>query len=196
MNLAPQLERIDAELAAARRRAHQIAGPLSPESWRRRPAVGGWSVAECLIHLNLTSRAFVPLVRDAIARGREQKLFGTGPYRRDVVGWALGWMMEPPIPLRLETTAPFVPAGAEPKDAVLDAFDSLQAELTACVRQASGLALGRLRIVSPFDARFRYNLYACLRIIPAHQRLHLRQAEQAAAATGSAGSSARPSSGA
>ena len=38
--------------------------------------------------------------------------------------------------------------------------------------------LGKLRIVSPFDPRIKYNLYSCLRLILAHQRLHLRQAEQ------------------
>jgi len=43
---------------------------------------------------------------------------------------------------------------------------------------ATLLDLGKLRIVSPFDPRIKYNLYSCLRLIPAHQRLHLRQAEQ------------------
>jgi len=152
---------------------------LAPERWSTRPAAGEWSVAECLIHLNLTSRAFVPLIRDAIAKGRELKLVGAGPYRRDLVAWFLYWMMDPPIRLRIKTTAPFVPAGVEPKDEVLGAFDTLQQQLMACVSEAGGLDLGRLRIVSPFDARLKYNLYSCLRIIPAHQRLHLAQAERA-----------------
>ena len=178
MSLQPQLERIGLELADARRRAHEIAAPLAGELWSTRPAVDQWSVAECLIHLNLTSRAFLPLIRDAIKKGRDLKLLGRGPYRRDVVGWFVSWITDPPVRFRVKTTAPFVPGGVEPKDRVLDAFDMLQGQVADCVREADGLDLGRLRIVSPFDSRLKYNLYSCLRIIPAHQRQHLLQAEQ------------------
>src|SRR6266446_6427574 len=178
MSLAPQLERIDMELADARRRAHEIATPLVPEHWSARPAADQWSVAECLTHLNLTSRAFLPLIRDAIARGRDLKLLGAGPYRRDVVGWSLYWLIEPAVRFRFKPTVPFVPAGVEPKDRILGVFDTLQEQLVACVREADGLDLGRLRIISPFDSRIKYNLYSCLRIIPAHQRQHLSQAEK------------------
>lgn len=179
MGLAPQLERIEVELADARRRAHEIAILLTAERWGTRRAVDQWSVAECLIHLNLTSRAFLPLIRDAITRGRDLKLLGAGPYRRDVVGWFVYWITEPSVRFRIRTTAPFVPAEVEPKDRILDAFDALQEQLVACVREADGLDLGRLRIISPFDSRLKYNLYSCLRIIPAHQRQHLSQAEEA-----------------
>lgn len=176
--MAPELTRIETELTEAHRRAHALADPLDQEGWARRPAPGEWSVGECLIHLNLTSRALLPLIRDAITRGREQRLLGNGPYRRDFVGWLLSHVIEPPVRLRTKTTAPFVPRDLEPKASVLDAFDHLQGELIGCLGEASGLDLGRLRIVSPFDARIKYNLYSCLRIIPAHQRLHLAQAEE------------------
>lgn len=152
--------------------------PLTAELWGTRPAVDQWSVAECLIHLNLTSRAFLPLIRDAISEGRDLKLFGSGPYRRDVVGWFVYWITDPLLRFRVKTTAPFVPAGVEPKDKVLDTFDMLQEQVAGCVREADGLDLGRLPIISPFDSRLKYNLYSCLTIIPAHQRRHLLQAEK------------------
>ncbi len=178
MDLQPQLGRIVLELADARRRAHEIAAPLPGELWSTRPAVDQWSVAECLIHLNLTSRAFLPLIKDAIRKGRDLKLLGGGPYRRDVVGWFVYWITDPPVRFRVKTTAPFVPEGVEPRGRVLDAFDMLQGQVADCVREADGFDLGRLRIVSPFDSRLKYNLYSGLRIIPAHQRQHLLQAEQ------------------
>jgi hypothetical protein len=179
MGLAPQLERIVQELEAARNRAHAIAAPLAVEDWGRRPAPDQWSVAECLIHLNLTSDAFLPLIREAIARGREQHLVGAGPFRRDLIGWFVYRMTEPPVRFPVKTTDAFVPGAAGPKARVLEAFDSLQAQLLGCVRAADGLDLRRLRIRSPFAARLRYNLYSCLTIIPAHQRQHLAQAEEA-----------------
>ncbi len=175
---APQLTRIEAELTEAWRRAHVLCDPLDQEDWTRRPVPGEWSVGECLIHLNLTSRAFLPLIQAAIARGRELRLLGDGPYRRDFVGWLLSHIIEPPVRLRTKTTAPFVPRDLEPKADVMDTFDHLHGELIGCLGEANGLDLGRLRIVSPFDRRIKYNLYSCLSIIPAHQRLHLQQAEE------------------
>jgi len=174
-----QLGRIDTELEDARRRAHQLTSALDHQRWARRPGPDQWSAAECLIHLNLASRAFLPLVRDAIATGRRLEQFSPGPYRRDFVGWVLSWIVEPPVRLRVRTTAPFVPAGVEPRDVVLATFDALQGELRTCVADASGLDLVRLRVVSPFDPRLKYNLYSCLKLIPAHQRLHLTQAAAA-----------------
>ncbi len=188
-SLAPQLERIQVELVDARRRAHEVATSLAPGRWSARPAVNQWSVAECLTHLNLTSRAFLPLIRDAIARGRHLKLIGAGPYRRDVVGWFLYWLTEPALRFRIKTTEPFVPAAVEPEDRILEDFDTLQDQLVACVREAGGLDLGRLRIISPFDSRIKYNLYSCLRIIPAHQRQHLTQAEKVIGSLRTAGAS-------
>jgi hypothetical protein len=141
-------------------------------------------VAECLIHLNLTSEAFLPLIREAIARGRERRLVGIGPFRRDPVGWFVYRMTEPPVRFPVKTTDAFVPEGGAPKARVLDAFDALQARLVGSVRDADGLDLGRLRVRSPFNSRLRYNLYSCLTIIPAHQRQHLSQAEEACAGTG------------
>jgi len=66
MSPPEQLARIQVELEEAHRRAHEIVAPLKNEGWGARAAPDQWSVAECLIHLNLTSRAFLPLIKDAI----------------------------------------------------------------------------------------------------------------------------------
>jgi len=171
-----QLARIQTELTDARRRANAVAG-LSPESiWNTRPAPSQWSVAECLIHLNLTSRAFLPLIEEAITRGHEQALAQKRRYRMDLMGRILWMVFTVNVPLK--TTEPFVPARGELKDSVLSEFRALQDQLIGCLGRAEGLDLCGLRIISPFDARIKYNLYSCLRLIPAYQRQHLRQAEQ------------------
>jgi hypothetical protein len=171
-----QLERIQTELAEARCRAHEIAVSLENVGWAARPAPNQWSVAECLIHLNMTSRAFLPLIKDAIGSGRERKLFRSAPYRLDFLGWLLWWAATVRLPIK--TTEPFVPDRGQSKNAVLSDLDALQDQLIGCLNEAEGLDLAKLRVVSPFDSRIKYNLYSCLRLIPAHQRQHLRQAEQ------------------
>ena len=118
-----QLARIQAELADARARAHRIAAPLEPEVWGARPSPEQWSVAECLMHLNLTSRAFLPLIKDAIGGGRDRELFRGTPYRMDFVGRLL-WLATT-LRLPIKTTEPFVPARGQPKDTVLSELDAL-----------------------------------------------------------------------
>jgi len=43
---------------------------------------------------------------------------------------------------------------------------------------AEGRPLEDMRMVSPFDAKVKYNAYSCLVLLPRHQRRHLWQAEQ------------------
>jgi hypothetical protein len=78
----------------------------------------------------------------------------------------------------VKTTAPFVPRGGDAPGTLVEAFDRLQRDQIVCVREADGLPLGRVKITSPFDARIRYNLFACMTILPRHQHRHLWQADQ------------------
>ena len=41
-----------------------------------------------------------------------------------------------------------------------------------------GRPIDRVKVTSPFNPRLRYNLYACLTILPRHQERHLWQAER------------------
>ena len=168
-----QLQTLDAELSDARERVHRLARGLSEEAWRNRPSPERWSAGEHIVHLNLTSRAFLPLLDEALRNAKA----GEGPYRRDFIGWLLGRVIEPPVRMRVKTTAPFVPSLAEPMDSALRDFDASQDELAALLPRAAGLAIDRVKIVSPFDGRVRYNVYSALRILTAHQRRHLWLAE-------------------
>lgn len=174
-----QLEALETELDEATARAHRLVAGLGPDGWTRRPTPERWSPGEQIVHLNLASRAYLPLIRDALARARERGLAGDGPFRRDFFGWLLGRLTEPPVRFRVKTTAQFIPqADLAPPEEVMREFDALQGEVKAEIRDARGLALDRVDVTSPFDSRVRYNLYSALRLIPAHQRHHLWLAEK------------------
>lgn len=174
----PQLRVVADELAAAQVRLHRLADSTPAASWLPRADPDRWSAGECVAHLNLTAEAFLPLIRRAL--GEAAALGGGAParLRRDPTGWLLWRTAPPPARFRVRTTAPFVPTGTEPRDRLLTAFDRLQAEHLACVGQADGRPIQRVKITSPFDPRLRYNLYACLSILPRHQERHIWQAGQ------------------
>lgn len=180
----PQLATAVARFEEMQRRLHRLAESIPEERWNVRTLPAAWSVAECVAHLNLTSQAYLPLLRDAVDRARD--LGGRAPsrYRLDLVGRIIA-LAAGPLPHlgrlrfgRSRTAPAFVPSGVLPREHLLAEFDRLQAAQIAFARDADGLPLDRVKIASPFDARARYNLYACFLILPRHQQRHLEQAER------------------
>ena len=47
-------------------RVHRLADNLTETRWAERADPARWSVAECVAHLNLTGRAYLPLLREAL----------------------------------------------------------------------------------------------------------------------------------
>jgi hypothetical protein len=176
-----QLQDVVDEFDRAQKRLHALAASTSEDRWSARPAEGRWSAGECVAHLNLTSAAMLPLLRAALDEARALGEPAPGRYRRDVKGWLLWLGSGARVRIPVKTSAPFVPGGAAPRDETLAEFDRLQEQQVNLVREADGLPLGKVKVVSPFDARVSYNAYAALTILSVHQLRHVAQAERAAA---------------
>lgn len=176
--LPVQLWALRHELRGTLDRALDLIEYVAPEFWTYVPAPGSWSVGACLEHLNATSRAFLPLLQSAIQSAHEQNLPANRPYRRDAMGWLLCRMNEPPVRIKIRTKKTFDPPVVGDRDDVLRQFGSFQFELFRLINEASGRAIDRVKIPSPFDPRVRYNVYSAFLLIAAHQRRHLWQAEQ------------------
>src|SRR5688572_10055776 len=99
----PQLEAIIQEFKDAQARLHALVATTSEDAWSRRADPARWSAAECVTHLNLTSLAYLPILKDGISRARE--LAGSSPkrYRHDPIGWFLWKTMGPPVRFRIKT---------------------------------------------------------------------------------------------
>src|SRR5215831_2153153 len=131
----PQLQAVADEFEHAHIRLRALSRALPKEFWTRRSDHGRWSIAECVSHLNLTSTAFLPLLRKGIAAAR--LLDGAAPvrYRRDLIGWLLWKTAGPPVRLRVKTTATFIPSGSEEPGKLVEEFERLGREQVACVRE-------------------------------------------------------------
>ncbi len=179
-----QLQTILDQFDAAQARLHRLADDLTETRWAERADPARWSVAECVAHLNLTSRAYLPLLRDGLeeASGREEP--APARYRRDPIGWMLS-LGKGPVPridrFRLgavRTIPEFVPERGLPRAQLVGEFDRIQEEQAGVVREADGCPINRVWVTSPFDQRLRYNLYSTFVILPRHQRRHVVQAER------------------
>ena len=173
-----ELEAVEKELNEATRRAWALVQSTEGRLFTVRPTAQSWSAAECLAHLSISTEMFLPVLRTAIDDARRKK--SAAKPKMDFLGRVLAWFLEPPIRKRVKTTAPFVPKSTRAKAEAFGEFASQQEKLVDLLRDAREADL-RVKIVSPFDKRVKYNLYSAFRIIAAHERRHLWQAEQAVA---------------
>ena len=174
-----QLQAILDDLESARTRLHALWASVSREAWHARPAADRWSAGDCVEHLNLSSQAILPLLRDGVERAQPART--AGPFRRDALGWLIAKAIAPASPVRMRSEPAFVPVVEQSAEMAIAEFDRLQDALVACVRAAEHRSIDSVAIVSPFDARgLRYNLYSALTLVARHQHRHLLQAERAA----------------
>jgi DinB superfamily len=178
-----QLSAVIDQFERARDRMRRVSASTPDDRWAVRRDPARWSVAECIAHLNLTSRAYIPSLRAAF-ESHPVSMSPAHRYRRDAVGWLIG-AFSGPMPRigrfkfgRTKTRASFVPAGSLDRRQLVADFESLQDEQIALTREAVGRPLEAIRIVSPFEPRLSYNAYSCLWLLPRHQHRHLEQAAE------------------
>ena len=170
---------LTSELNEATQRARSLVEKVDGRVFTVRPDPRSWSAAECLSHLTLTGKAFVPVIQDAITKAKKKTSKHKPHPHIDVIGSTLRWIIEPPVRLRSKTTAPFVPRAARPKFDAWAEFASVQSQLLYEALEANDVEFRAVRVQSVFDTRIHYPLYWAFRIIAAHERRHLWQAERA-----------------
>jgi len=170
----PQLQAVCQELADNAIRAQQLFEGIHSHQLTLRPDPDSWSIAECVVHLNLYSRAFVPIIEDACKQGA---LRASSPFKMDLLGRIIKFSLEPPVKLKSVTAHRFEPLVTEPLEEILPTFLELQNQLISTVYHADALDLNAIKVRSPVSTRVSYNLFSCFEIISAHQRRHIWQAE-------------------
>ena len=174
----PQLLVVTEDYLSALERLRLLDQEVDGERWGLRSQPQRWSVSECVAHLNVTSRFFIPELERAV---REARSLGVAPvrrYRRDPVGWLLYKIMPPPVRFRAKAPSRLVPEANVAKDESIREFEQLQEVQVGLLHQVEGLAIDRVKVPSPFNSRISYNLFAAFSILPLHQHRHLWQAEQ------------------
>ncbi|HJP60759.1 MAG TPA: DinB family protein [Gemmatimonadaceae bacterium] len=180
-----QLAALVGSLQSAQAKLRSLADTVADGDWSKRPKPHAWSAADCVEHLNLTSRAYVPLVTEAVNRARLMNAPPTESYKTDFAGRVMAFMMRPLKHVgkfkigKVKTTGSFTPRGGQSREQLLSDFVRLQSELISLIRSAHGLPIDRVKIQSPFG-RMRYNAYSALEIVAQHEHRHLQQAAEAA----------------
>jgi hypothetical protein len=176
-----QVQDIRRQLDEATTRLEDMAARAGAARWQERPGAATWSASECVQHLVITVDAFLPRIDAALAQATPRSGGMDAPFRQSPIGRLFVRFLEPPYRLRAKTGGPFVPETSRPPEIDLAEFTARHAQLHARLDGAAAYALDRLTLRSPFFERLRYTLYTTFLLIPAHERRHIWQAEQALA---------------
>jgi hypothetical protein len=167
-----QFEQLSAE-------ADLLVTPLGDELFNRRPSPDRWSVAECIEHLNVSARRYLPAIDEGIAAAVRLGLYGAGPFTYNWLGRVFVWTMEPPPRFKAKAPSTLRPEAARPKQDVLSGFRAYQVQYIDRLHAANGLDLARARVRSPVASWLRIPLGSAFQLMAAHERRHLWQARQA-----------------
>ena len=182
--LAPEVENFKQQFERLADQADTLVSPLTEEQFTWRPAAGSWSIAECIDHLNVTARLYLPQLDEGIAEGIRRGLYGEGPFTHDLIGRFFVRTMEPPARISLKAPASFRPAVQRSRSEIMAAFRAYQVQFVDRLRQASGLDLRRAKVHSPASSWIKMSLNSGFALMAAHERRHLWQAQRVMAAAG------------
>lgn len=136
-------------------------------------ADGGWSIAQCLDHLNSYSRYYLPTMRNAMASHQGH----SGIYRPTWLGNFFTKMLDPDTGKRKSKTfKKYDPPRALDPQAVVAEFIRQQEELLLLLRAAAQKDLNAIMIPTSLSRFIRMNLGDTFRFFIAHNERHVRQA--------------------
>jgi hypothetical protein len=169
------VQSVSRDIADSRRRAHALIDTVSADQLTRRPDPGKWSIAECLVHLNVTAATVQQFMAQGIKQGKEEKKLGSGPFSIGPKGRLMVWIAEPPPKFRIRAPKKVrPPATIDDPLRILPQFLHAQDEWERLMHEQEGLNLSKIKVG---QGAFRVRLAAALPWMMAHQRRHLLQAE-------------------
>lgn len=180
--LAPEIDDLRTQFESLSAQGDALVSPLSEVQFTWQPRPGVWSVAECIEHLNVTARLYLPKLDEAISDAIRRGVYAEGPFRYNWLGRFVVRSMEPPVRMRMRTPKTFQPPPSRTRHEIMAAFRAYQVQFVDRLRQANGLDLASARVTSPASKWIRLPLGSGFALMTAHERRHLWQAQRVTAA--------------
>ena len=182
--LTPEIDDFRRQFERLVQEAEALVAPLTEPQFHWRPSATSWSVADCLEHLNVVARLYLPSLDEGIADAIRRGLYAEGPFAYNWIGRLFISVLEPPARFKVKTPAPFLPGASRSRHDIMAAFRAYQVQFIDRLRQANGLDLARARVSSPASRWIRVPLGSAFAMMAAHERRHLWQARNVTSAPG------------
>jgi uncharacterized damage-inducible protein DinB len=153
-------------------------GHLNSEQLNWKPAADSWSVAQCLDHLISANHEYHP-VFDRILKGEYRKTFLHGmPFLPAFFGRVMIKAVSPESRRKFKAPGAARPSSSSIDPQIVDRFIAHQRETLAKMRLLENSDPAEIIITSPFVSMVVYSLLDTFRLIVAHERRHLAQAQR------------------
>ena len=143
-----------------------------------------WSIAQCLEHLAMSNKVYGAAIREGIERARARGLTGGGAIYSNVLGRKFITSLEPPVVRRMRNPRKSTPPGSSDRGEILRSFAEGHDLVRELIRSAAAIDVNRAVFKNPFLPLVRVRVGTGLRIISAHDRRHIWQAENVRKAPG------------
>ena len=171
----PSVASFEAQLRDIEEDAKDLCTDLTPEQLTRQPLSGGWSVQECLVHLNVTGELYLEKLEPAIDAANAEGKRGVNPLRYGLLTGLFIRAQEPPVRWRMASPKAFRPV-AVPDASALPTFLDLQERMRDLFARTEGSPLNELKITSPESKWLKMSATEAFGLLLAHERRHLWQA--------------------
>lgn len=177
-----QLKRWSDAFAAQLERMETLTGGLSHRQLNFKPAPDRWSVGQCIDHINVSMRIYLDPMERVL---EEADLPGEEPYGRGTfMGRLLIGALRRPRG-RYKAPRKFRPSSSElDPEAVRREYERQTARMQDALRQADGLALGKIKMPWPVFGWIKISLAQAFELQILHAGRHFDQAERVTRADG------------
>jgi len=177
--LPPDIQQILDEIDNADRAAELLVSSLSDAQFHWQPDEGRrWSIAQCLEHLAAINTLYGGAIRKAVDNARHRGWSRTGPLAPGPFGRWFIRSQEPPVKHRVRAPGRVRPAAKLSRDDVMRRYRESNEALRHLTRAAATIDANRATYPNPFLKLLRVKVATGLRVLPAHERRHLWQADQ------------------
>src|SRR5215469_7259883 len=107
---APELAELRTQFLDAKTDASELAAGLKESQFNWRPNNGGWSMAECLLHLNMVGDRYVRVLEKSLDEARARGQLGQGPFLHGMLSRWILENTEPPPKRKFKAPRSFRPA--------------------------------------------------------------------------------------
>ena len=151
---------------------------LSSEQLNWKPNAEAWSAGQCLEHLiAANNEMFVP-IDAALREGRSPTVWERMPLVPALMGPFMIKAVSPAARQKLKAPIRIRPAASRVETRIVERFVESQHGLIERVRRMDGRSPEKIIITSPFIKWITYSMLDASRLIVAHQRRHLLQAQR------------------
>ena len=156
---------------------------MPPEQLAAKPAPDKWSTAQCLEHLNIYGRHYLPAMEKAI---RAAERCGSEPAKTFRAGWLGAYFTKLMLPqpggslkLKMKSPKDAVPSESPDAAAMLAEFIDQQERMLLLLTAAQAVNLTTVRVPTSLSPWIRLRLGDTLGFVVAHLERHVLQASRA-----------------